>query len=89
MHPPARGYAIRRTVAMDCAAWYVPIVERVVRVFGSFADADAADDDDYANLTPQARLDLLLELIERHRSALGEAAERFERVHRVVELSRS
>lgn len=74
---------------MDCAAWYVRIVERVVRVFGSFADADAADDDDYANLTPQARLDLLLELIERHRSALGEAAERFERVHRVVELSRS
>jgi hypothetical protein len=30
---------------------------------------------------------MLLELIERHRSALGEAANRFERVHCVVELS--
>ena len=64
-------------------------MERVIRVSSSFEDADRADDEDYANLTPQARLDLLLELIEHHRSALGEAAERFERVHRIVELSQS
>jgi hypothetical protein len=64
-------------------------MERVARVFGSFADADLADDAFYADLTPEARLDLLLELIERERSALGQTAERFERVHRIVELSQS
>jgi hypothetical protein len=64
-------------------------MERVVRVFRSFEEADLADDEDYADLTPQARLNVLLELIERHRSALGEAADRFERVHRIVELSQS
>jgi hypothetical protein len=32
---------------------------------------------------------LLLELVERHRSELGASAERFERVHRIVELSQS
>jgi len=62
-------------------------VDRVVQVFRSFADADEADDQFYAELTPEDRLAMLLELIERHRSALGEAANRFERVHRVVELS--
>jgi WSTF, HB1, Itc1p, MBD9 motif 1 len=41
----------------------------------------------YADLTPEERLDILLELVERHRSALGEAASRFERVHCIVELS--
>ena len=64
-------------------------MERVARVFASFEEADRADDQFYADLTPDARLDLLLELVERHRSSLGEAADRFERVHRIVELSRS
>lgn len=65
----------------------VSAVERVVRVFDSFDDADEADDQFYASLTPEERLDILLELVERHRSALGEAACRFEKVHRVIELS--
>jgi hypothetical protein len=64
-------------------------MERVVRVFSSFDEAEQPDAAFYANLTPQERLDVLLELIERHRSALGPSAQRFERVHRVVELSRS
>jgi hypothetical protein len=50
-------------------------------------DAEQADDEFYASLTPEERLDILLELVERHRSGLGEAASRFERVHRIVELS--
>lgn len=62
-------------------------MKRVVQVFGSFEDADAADDQFYADLTPEERLDILLELVERHRSALGEAASRFERVHRIVDLA--
>lgn len=61
-------------------------MDRVARVFRSFEDADGADDQFYADLTPEQRLDLLLELVERHRSALGEAAGRFERVHRIIEL---
>ena len=56
-------------------------------VFRSFEEADAADDQFYADLTPEERLDMLLELVARHRSDLGEAASRLERVHRVVELS--
>ena len=63
-------------------------MDRVVRVFRNFEDADEADDQFYAELTPQERLDILLELIERHRSALGQAASRLERVHRIVELPR-
>ena len=63
-------------------------VERVVQIFRNFEDADEADDRFYAGLTPEARLEMLLELVERHRSALGEAASRFERVHHIVELSR-
>jgi len=62
-------------------------MERIVQIFGSFDAADQSDDQFYADLTPQERLDLLLELVARHRSALGESAERLERVHRVVELS--
>jgi hypothetical protein len=63
-------------------------VNRVVRVFPNFEAADDADDQFYAQLTPEERLDILLELTERERSSLGEAASRFERVHRIVELSR-
>lgn len=62
-------------------------VDRVVQIFRSFEDADEADDQFYAELTPEARLDMLLELVQRHRSALGEAASRLERVHRIAELS--
>jgi hypothetical protein len=63
-------------------------MDRVIRTFSSFDDADAADDEYYAGLEPQDRLEILLELIERERSALGEAASRLERVHTVAELSR-
>jgi hypothetical protein len=62
-------------------------MNRVAQVFSSFDAADQADDEYYASLTPEERLEILLELIERYRSSLGEAAERFERVYRVVELS--
>ena len=62
-------------------------MDRVAQIFRSFEDADQADDQFYAELAPEERLAMLLELIERQRSALGEVANRFERVHQVVELS--
>ncbi|HYO75000.1 MAG TPA: hypothetical protein VE010_00950 [Thermoanaerobaculia bacterium] len=62
-------------------------MDRVIRVFPSFEDADRADDQFYAELTPEERLEILLDLVERHRGVLGEAADRFERVYRVAELS--
>ena len=64
-------------------------MERIGQIFRSFEDAEVADDRFYAALRPQERLDILLELVERHRSGLGETASRFERVHRIVELPRS
>lgn len=63
-------------------------MERVAQVFNSFADADLADEEYYAMLTPSERVDILLALVERYRSSFGEAAERFERVCRVAELDR-
>jgi hypothetical protein len=62
-------------------------MDRQVQVFNSFEDADRADDQFYAELAPAQRLDMLLELIEQHRSVLGETANRLERVYRIDELS--
>lgn len=64
-------------------------MEKLLKVFKSFEEAEQADDEYYASLTPQQRVDLLLDLIAAHRESLGETASRFERVYRVVELSES
>jgi hypothetical protein len=62
-------------------------MERVVQRFDSFEEAESADDAYYAQLSADERLDILLTLIARYRRSLGEAADRFERVHQFVELS--
>lgn len=64
-------------------------MEKVARVFDTLQAADAGDRAYYASLTPAERLDVLLDLIVHYRESVGETAERFERVHRVVELSES
>lgn len=63
-------------------------MDRKVAVFTSFADAARAEDEYYASLSPEERVDVLLDMVRQYREALGETADRFERVHRVVELSR-
>jgi hypothetical protein len=63
-------------------------VEKVARVFGSHDEADEADRRYFESLTPQQRLDIFLELLWRGRSG-DDAAQRLERVYRVVELSQS
>ena len=64
-------------------------MERVLNVFNSFEAADRADDEYYASLTPQERVNILLDMIAAYRESLGEAGQRFERVYRVVKLSES
>jgi hypothetical protein len=61
-------------------------MERELAIFDSHEAAEAADRAYYAALTPQERLDLLLELIRREREALGEAGRRLARVCRVAQL---
>lgn len=60
-----------------------------VRVFNSFAAAEEAELEYYAGLTPAERVNILLAMIEQHRESLGESAQRFERVHRIVDLAQS
>jgi len=64
-------------------------MEKVLKVFSSFEEAERADEEYYASLSPQQRVDLLLDLIAAYRESLGEAGQKFERVYRVVELSKS
>ncbi len=59
-------------------------MDKVVRKFGSFAEAEKADREYYRSLTGQQRLDLLLELIASDLEAKGEAEKGFERVYRIV-----
>jgi len=63
-------------------------MEKVVRIFRSHQEADQADEEYFRGLSPQQRLDIFLEVLWRGRSG-DEAAERLERVYRIVELSRS
>jgi hypothetical protein len=64
-------------------------MEKVFRVFRSFDEAERADDEYYASLSPQERVDLLLEMIAAYRESLGETEQGLKRVYRVVELSES
>jgi len=64
-------------------------MEKVLKVFNSFEEADQADVDYYASLTSQERVDVLLDMIASYRESLRETGERLERVYRVIELSES
>ena len=62
-------------------------MERVVRVFDSFEEADDADAISRTQMTPQQRADVFFELRERaHPDAFKQG---FARVYRVLELEQS
>lgn len=61
-------------------------MEKVVHKFSSFEESDQATRRYYASLTPEQRLDILLDLIASQRDDEDEAAERLQRVYRVVKL---
>jgi hypothetical protein len=63
-------------------------MEKTVRILNSFEESDQADKAYYHSLTPQQRLDILLELNRRcWNEADAETGPRLARVYRVVELS--
>ena len=64
-------------------------MKKELKMFSSHQEADAADTAYYASITPAARLEILFELIDRHRKATGHDSEGFARVCRVIELSQS
>jgi hypothetical protein len=59
-------------------------MEKVVVIHRSHDEAEEADNAYYRSLTPEQRLDILLEL-----TRPDEAQPRLERVYRMVELSQS
>ena len=63
-------------------------MERAARIFSSFQEADEADRLEYQRMTPQQRVDMLLQLRRWLVKDGDESAERLERVLRVVELPR-
>jgi hypothetical protein len=60
-------------------------VEKVIRVFKSFEEAEEADREYYRSLTPKQRLDILFTLIERW----GAFGQRSKRTRRVVQRKRN
>ena len=64
-------------------------MDSAIRRYDSVAEADEAEAEYYALLTPEERLEILSELIETYRSTYGEDSERLERVYRIDELERS
>jgi len=62
-------------------------MEKVVRVFESFEEADNADALYRSRLTPSQRIDIFFEIRERARNDAAEP--RLERVCRVLELEQS
>ncbi len=71
----------------DSASGYNTAVEKTVRVFASFEEADQADARSDAALSPEQRLRILIELRDlRHPDA---SEQRLARVSRVTELERS
>lgn len=63
-------------------------MDRVVVIRASHEDAAEADRAALRMLTPQQRVDRALDLIARHREALGEAGQGFARIARIVPFER-
>lgn len=63
-------------------------MEKVVRVFRSFEEADRANRAEYRRMTPEQRLDVMLEIIRAYTSDLDEASQGLARVYRVFKRRR-
>jgi hypothetical protein len=63
----------------------VPI-ERTVQKFSSHEEAERAEREYYDSLSPEQRVEILLELMNRARDLNDPASQRLERVYRIVKL---
>lgn len=63
-------------------------MEKVVRVFKSFEEAEAADRAYYRSLTPEQRLEILFELITPDEGCDEAPEERLQRVYRITQRNR-
>jgi hypothetical protein len=61
-------------------------MEKIVRVFHGFPDSGEADRQYYQSLSPEQRLDILLELVKQGQP--NETEQGFERVYRITQLQR-
>jgi hypothetical protein len=62
-------------------------MEKIIRRYASYQEAEQADLEYYRNLTPDQRMNILFELTERHRQENDEPSEGFARVYRIVKRS--
>ena len=62
-------------------------MERTIRRFQSFRDADAADVEEDLRMTPEQRIAVVLKLQEQVYP--GASEQRFERVYRITQFERS
>jgi len=62
-------------------------MQRVARIFRSFDESEQANKRYYLSLSPEQRMEILMDLINRGRH--DEAEQRFERVYRIVKLQQS
>lgn len=79
------AYYVSNTNPGGCQA---DMMVKRIEKFDSFEDAERANRRYYHGLTPQERLDILLDLVAAYRETQGEAAKRFARVYRVVKRPR-
>jgi hypothetical protein len=63
-------------------------MEKVIRVFNSFDDAEAADREYYRNLTPEQRLRVLFNIVAEDEAGKDGTQKGFQRVCRVTERRR-
>ena len=64
-------------------------MEKVAQVFQSPEEADRTEDEYYKNLSPNERVDLLLQLVNQYQTAFDGSSKGFERVFRVTTLEES
>lgn len=65
----------------------INVMERTVRIFKSFEEAEKADTEYYRSLSPSERVDILLMLRDQYSPYDDELTQRFERVCRITEGS--
>ena len=59
-------------------------MEKIARVFHSFAEAEKAELEYYRSLTPEQRLEILFDMV--HAQQPDESQQRLERVCRIIKL---